>query len=199
MLLLRTPLNLCGLVFFHQISVSLEPEEGEWKIGLYKEPNQSSARVGDLVVRFKLKKGFSLLFEPSSTDKAVSFTPDLLDRDWGYGPYFHLTALAEKDGWVLFPRHPFPSKVWGNIGEAIKNYDRKFLEKGVIYKFGDRSIVVLKLNHDSIVFRDEQPRDMWCKDNRPPLKDYKEETVSHNDLYDTNQHLILKIKYTRGC
>lgn len=177
------------------------PKEGRWVVTLHESPSTKSSKLGQITIVFKKGSGFSFVYTPSSgTNKKVPFKPDLYDSDWGYGPFFHQTVLSLKNGWALLPKVPLEEKAWANLTSVLGEYDLKTIVQGMIYKLDDRSIYIIKIDKNSISVRDEQEVDMWCKGGTPPPhKKFTPETIPFSDLYDSDEHLKLKVKYTRGC
>lgn len=172
-----------------------------WNIPLYASPDFASKQSGKLVVTVEPGKPLSLAYHPSVSGKPISFTPDLYDPDWGYGPYFHHTVREYRDHWTALPPDPFPSTVWINTSHSL-NYQH-FISPipGYIYLLDKQEDVVLvKKDSDAFYFRPPQPADMWCEaGDPPPIKPVPLRRIPIAKLYDKRGHLRLTVKYTRGC
>jgi hypothetical protein len=164
-----------------------------------REPDPGAERLGTIIVSAVPGSGLTAHYLPVGESRAQAFTPDLCDRDWGYGPYFHQTILEREDGWFLLPEDPFPEAVWVEIGRAGEpRVERPYAGEVVGTAAGD--MVVLEVVDGSVRVRPEQPADMWCDEgDPPPLEPFKETILTPADLYDQKGHLTIRPKYLRGC
>ena len=170
-----------------------------WAIPTFLKPNTASTKTGEILIEITPGMGFKISYQPKGKE-AISFTPDLYDPDWGYGPYFHQTVLEVKGDWVLLPKIPFHQPVWINASKLIGQKDILALKVGGIYWLNKKEIVIVKKTKSGVFLRPEQRADMWCEGGEPPpIKSVKPDWVSNELLYDKNGHLKLTIVYTRGC
>jgi hypothetical protein len=170
-----------------------------WHIPLSETPGMTAAS-GWIVITATPGEGLAAAYVDREKTSSISFTPDLYDQDWGYGPYFDQTFLDYSNGWFLLPRGPFPVPLWANIGWTIGEENIRAVVPGEVYLLGDRSIVIERVALEEISAREEEPRDMWCEEGVPPQRS-KGSTFSFRpeDIISPDGHLLLKLKYTRGC
>jgi hypothetical protein len=173
-------------------------------------PSDEAASAGSLLVVATPGQGLRAFFVPSKGGLATEFRPDLFDGDWGYGPYFHQTFLERRATWFRLPEGPLPKGTWINatqLGDGEETTrgnpagpELELLEAEDIVStpFGD--LFILGIEGGVVRARLEQDADMWCKDGTPPpLKPSQERRIPLSDLYTPAGHLLLHIKYTRGC
>lgn len=164
-------------------------------IPLYDQPGEEQA--GALHIAYTPGQGMSGAYTRGGM--LTPFTPSVYDADWGYGPWFHATLLEEKDGgWKRIALPDGVGVVWVNLPDAEP---LDFLwDEGKVYKFGDRSIVMLSADTAHLEMRDAQPVDMWCgQGKRPVLQDYTAQLVDISVLYDAGCNLRLSPAHPRGC
>ncbi len=170
-----------------------------WIIQAYKSPRNTSEKVGGLSITVKPGSSFVASFKDNK-GKIRDFEPDLYDQDWGYGPFFHQTVLERKHDWIRIPIRSLDTPIWINPRDRIRNLDIITVAEGVVYMLNAESIVITKQEGDTVFFRIEQQSDMWCNDGTPPKLNASEvKQINIQQLYDSRNHLILDIKYKRGC
>jgi len=168
------------------------------RIDVRKDPDPLSPLLGQIEIIAKPGEGLSAVWRTLHSSRP--FKPDLYDADWGYGPYFHMTALSHRDSWFLLPRNPLPDAGWIDINQLTEAPDFKKIAPGEVYMFADESITITNIEKNTITFRDEQPADMWCQSGEPPqmyLRHLRKFRIS--ELFNKDCHLKLTVKYTRGC
>jgi hypothetical protein len=169
-------------------------------VRLWTGPSDTAASAGSLVVIATPGKGLRGMFVPAKGGAAAEFQPDLFDRDWGYGPYFHETFLERRETWFRLPDEPFPSGTWINAADFGGEPEVRLLESEEIVSspFGD--LVVLGIEGSVLRARPQQDADNWCQPgDPPPLRTWQELRISVSELYTPTGHLRLRKKYTRGC
>jgi len=183
---------------------------------LYREADRESPLVGQLLIVRRPEEPTSAHFLPLDSLEARLFVPDLYDPDWGYGPpWFHQTLLERRGSWYRLPRRPFPEPVWVELGRQgrdvqvfrLKDHaDRVYTalgslaeREGVVSPEG--GTVVVSIGSETIRLRPEEPWDMPCglEVRSPPPDPRPGVEVSMADLYDEDLHLLLRVRYTRGC
>ena len=170
-----------------------------WIIQAYKSPRNTSEKVGEILITVKPGSSFIASFKDNKR-KIRDFEPDLYDQDWGYGPFFHQTVLERKEDWIKIPIKSLDTPVWINPRDNIKYLDIITITEGVVYILDAESIVITKKEGDTVFFRIEQQSDMWCNTGTPPKLNASEvKKINIEQLYDSHKHLILDIKYRRGC
>lgn len=174
------------------------PPTRQWALPLWEEPEDESLLVGTLIIDFSAEKGLTARFQPNG-GRAVPFVPDLYDPDWGYGPWFHHTVLETKGGWAKFPKNPFPTPVWVNLDAVFGDVAPISVYPGEVYVFNGKNVVITEMVGDRILMRPEQPADMPCEGNEPPLKEVEPTVLHRSDLFDADGHLKLTVAHMRGC
>jgi hypothetical protein len=168
--------------------------------GLYADPDESSVRVGDLVVAAVPGRGLSAHFRPSGGSETQPFVPDLFLQDWGYGTYFHQTIARQQGDWFQLPSGPWEEFVWLYRPDQRDQSLIIAVQAGDILEMGGRSMFVLAAEADALSLRDEQAADLWCEEGEPPPLVPDEPTRrSRVELLDGNGHLIIRPKYLKGC
>jgi hypothetical protein len=163
-------------------------------------PSDQTSHRGDLVVVALPGKGLQSFYVNVSGGAAAAFSPDLVDGDWGYGPYFHETVVERRDTWVRLPEGPFPQRAWLNMSELSSEPNLLWLDAGSIVTSPLGDLFIIAIENGAVRAREEQQRDMWCEaEPRPPLEPFKELRLGTDALYTATGHLTLRIKYTRGC
>ena len=176
----------------------LEPRQ--YEIKLHAEPHASAGAIGTIVVEATPGSGLRAFFRPTTGAPATEFVPDLFDVDWGYGPYFHQTLLEQRGPWFLLPADPLPRPAWVNLREFGDDANLRPVEVGDIVTGPLGDLFVLGVETGSLRARPEQQADMWCEgDDPPPLNPHTEVLIPPDELYSKSGHLLVKIKYTRGC
>lgn len=169
-------------------------------VPLRSAPDITAAVVGELVIQATPGEGLRAYYRPATGQRETEFVPDLFDADWGYGPFFHQTALERRGTWFLLPSVPFSQAVWVNASDFTSEPDVRLLEVGEIIKIAGQDLVFLGLDHGVARTRAEQSADMWCEEGEPPaLKPSPEIRVPVEKLYRPTGHLLVDIKYKRGC
>jgi hypothetical protein len=168
-----------------------------WSINVHSEPSKNSPKLGEIQITVTPGSSFQASIK-SKNNKLIEFTPDLYDQDWGYGPYFHQTILKQKE-WFEVAIPGVNSFAWINPKADIQYIDIKTIEIGQVYTFNSNSIVIVKIDNGSIKYRIENKSDMWCDVGTPPkVPDGEVKSINISDLIN-NGHLLLDIKYKRGC
>jgi hypothetical protein len=187
---------------------SREREECETKdptprvqlIQLRDGPSQTARPRGSLLLMAIPTRGLRSYFIPAAGGVGTPFQPDLFDADYGYGPYFHMTFLERRGTWFRLPQDPFLNQSWVNAADLGSDFEVKELqvEDIVTGSYGD--LIILGIEQGVVRARPEQEADMWCDaEPVPPLKPWKELRIPFRDLYSPTGHLVVRIKYTRGC
>jgi hypothetical protein len=169
-------------------------------VPLWAGPSEKAAAAGLLLVTAVPGEGLRSWFVSSEGGTATEFQPDLFDRDWGYGPYFHQTFVERRGAWFRLAEEPFLKGTWINAARLGDQPNLQLLESEQIVSspFGD--LFVLGIERDVLRARPEQEADMWCKaGNPPPLAPWRELRIPIRDLYTPNGHLVVHKKYIRGC
>lgn len=178
-----------------------------WRIAVRKEPDVDSEEICVIEITATPQDesipdsqvGLTATFRPTASGKPIPFVPDLFDRDWGYGPWFHQTVLDRKDHWFRLPKNPLPEHGWISTDDLGEEPHVVRLQVGTVYHFDDRSITIVGSDADTVQIRDEQRGDYFCGDDPPPIEPAHIARIPYKDLYDKDGHLRLKVKYTRGC
>lgn len=172
----------------------------QYVIHLRSAPHETAASEGALVIVAMPGHGLRAYYRPARGGPVAEFVPDLFDGDWGYGPYFHQTFLERRGAWFLLPAVPLPKPAWVNVSEIANEPQVRLLETGEIIKTPRGDLVVLGMERGVLRARPEQEADMWCEaGDPPPLKPSKEVRIPVGELYSPTGHLLVGIKYTRGC
>lgn len=167
-------------------------------------PSADASHLGEIIVVALPGKGLRAF--ASAGRLAEQFTPDLYDSDWGYGPYFHQTILGCHGTWC---RVPVPgigaawinSQDWTDIApSAWEGRMKRTVSAEDIITTSRGDMVVLGVENDVLRARPEQESDMWCQGGEPPALDaWYEIRIPFDQLFDSQGHLLIKYKYTRGC
>jgi hypothetical protein len=167
---------------------------------LYIEPDESSRRIGDLIVAAVPGRGLSSLFRAAGSRQATLFTPDLFLQDWGYGPHFHQTVSAQSRDWYKLPRGPWNSAAWLRRESESTHSSVIAVQSGDIIEMSGSGWYVVAAEPDALVLRVEQPADLWCEEGDPPALTPSESTrFSRAELLDSDGHLVFRPKYLKGC
>ena len=74
------------------------------------------------------------------------------------------------------------------------------LEVDEYVRISGRDLVFLGFEHGLARVRPEQDADMWCEGGEPPaVKPSPEIRIPVGELYSPTGHLLVDIKYKRGC
>jgi len=169
-------------------------------VRLFKGPSDNAPSAGALRIVAMPGAGLRAFFVRAEGGTPMEFKPDLFDNDWGYGPYFHETYLERRGTWFQLPKGPFPSGTWFDASSFGTEPEVKLLEAGEIVSSPSRDLFVVGIEPGVLRARLEQPADMWCGDgDPPPLKRFKELRIPYTRLYSATGHLLIHVKYTRGC
>jgi hypothetical protein len=169
-------------------------------IQLRSGPQETATSEGALIILATPGQRLRAYYQPARGGRETEFVPDLFDADWGYGPYFHQTFLERRGTWFLLPAVPLPRPTWVNASEFTNEPNVRALEKGEIIKIARENLVVLGIERGVLRARKEQGADMWCQaGNPPPLKPSTEVRIPVGKLYSPTRHLLVDIKYKRGC
>jgi hypothetical protein len=172
----------------------------QYSIRLRSAPQDSATSEGALVIVATPGQGLRAYYRPVGGGPMAGFVPDLFDADWGYGPYFHQTFLERQGTWFLLPAVPLPRPAWIDASEFTNEADVRGLTIGDVIKTPRGDLVVLGLERGVLRARPEQDADMWCKEgDPPPLKPSMEIRIPVEELYAATGHLLVGIKYMRGC
>jgi len=185
-----------------------------WSLPLHEGPDATSTSRGSLLIVATPGEPVRPLILAKGEAEAVPFVPDLYDPDFGYGPWFHQTLLAEKDGWYLLPfGPPLAGRAWLELRRIDERPEIFPLQSERIYWASGRlaerpaiaspvgATVVVSVDEDAVLLRPERPADMACGEE-VPADDGEEPApvrVPFHELYDEAGHLLLRIRYTRGC
>ena len=175
-----------------------------WEIDLYQQSDRTSKHVGTIQIEFSRAptQGFKAFFQKTaSTSPLFMISPHLYDPDWGYGPYFHLTILDRADGLVKVQFSDDIGAVWGDFQKTFgsKNIVFHYLDRGGIFSYSGDSIVIERLNNDSLIVRKEQPADMACGSDHLQFTPYKTYLIHKKDWITPAGRSMFNEIYTRGC
>jgi hypothetical protein len=169
-------------------------------VPLWSGPGTASTPSGSLLLLAEPGIGIRTLYVAPTGGKPVAFRPDLFDGDWGYGPYCHQTFLDHKGDWFQLPADPFPTPLWVNLKDLGEGATIQLVDSERILEGPRGDLKVLRIEADALVVRPEQEADMWCDlPPAPPLKPWTERRIPRRALYSKTGHLVISIKYTRGC
>jgi len=169
-------------------------------IRLFRDSTTTASSAGAIVLVATPTIGLRAFFVPNAGGAATEFKPDLFDADWGYGPYFHETFLERRGTWFLLPERPFLKGSWFNSTDLESEPEIRVLEPGEIVTGPQGDLYILAVEPQGLRVRPEQDADMWCGEARQPtLKPFKEVRIPYRQLYNATGHLLLHVKYTRGC
>jgi len=167
---------------------------------LHTKPDESSPRIGDLVVVAVPGRGLTAHFRAAGSTTGIGFRPDLFLQDWGYGPYFHQTITQREGDWFRLPPDPWEGPVWLHRGSESARPAVLFVQAGDIVEMQGDGMYVVAAEADALLLRPEQPADLWCEEGEPPPLVLSEPTrYSRRELVDSRGHLIVRPKYLKGC
>jgi hypothetical protein len=163
-------------------------------------PAKNASAAGDLMLEAVPSQGLRAFYVPPDAGAAVPLTPDILDTDWGYGPFFDHSIVERRGSWVRLPEGPLPPEAWLDVGDLGADRTVIWLEPGDIVESPRGDLYVLEVVNDRVRARPEQERDMWCHgEPQPPLAPFREFWLDRSDVYTSTGHIRLRPKYTRGC
>lgn len=160
-------------------------------------PANTASIIGEIIISASVEHGLSAKWK-SKAGNATDLHADVYDGDFGYGPYFDFTLQKTVGTWGLFAKNPLPDSSWVDLSQLSETPPIKTPTEG-IYVFGGKSIVILEETETTLSFRDEQDSDMACDGSLPNIKPFKIQTIKNEQLFDSNCHLKLDVKYKRGC
>jgi hypothetical protein len=167
---------------------------------LHSEPDASSSLIGDVIVVAVPGRPLSAHFRPAGSREGTPFTPDLFLQDWGYGPYFHHTVLAQQGDWFQLPPDPWEQHVWLHRERESESSSVIAVQPEDIIEMNGSSWYVVGAEPDALLLRAEQPGDLWCEPGDPPPTQPAEPTRrSRAELVDSRGHLVFRLKYLKGC
>ena len=73
------------------------------------------------------------------------------------------------------------------------------VQPGEVYRLDGEDVVITDMTGDRVSLRPEQPADMPCGEDVPPIKDVAGSVIGRADLLDADGHLKLTVAYMRGC
>gem|GEM_PF-2502006 len=186
-----------------------------WILPLHEGPGPSTPSLGSLIIVATPGEPVRPMVLPEGEVEAVPFDLDIYDPDFGYGPWFHQTLLAEEDGWYLVPAEPLGGPVWVGLEQAIPRPEIFRLQPDWIYQTRgelagrpgvaspDGATTLVSVETDGVLLRPRLHRDMPCGLDEPEeeqdVADPVPVRVPFADLYDESGRLLLRIRYTRGC
>ena len=166
---------------------------------LHREADASSPLLGELVVAAVPGRGFSAHFRAAGSSRTVPFEPDLYLQDWGYGPYFHQTVVAQEGDWFGLPSDPWDGPAWVHRGSEARDLVMR-VHAGDIIEFEGQGSYVVEAESDALVLRREQPADMWCEaGDAPPVVAAPSRRVPRAALSDSVGRLSFRPRYLKGC
>lgn len=169
---------------------------------LHRAPSRDSTVVGTLLVTAVPDRGLTAAFLPVGAYRAIPFVPDLYDPDWGYGPWFHQSVLAARDGWVELPADPWPEPVWLEPEILFDGRTLRQVTAGDILTTPRGDMVVEGIEANGIRIRPEQPWDGPCESEEKPSGRRETPTaflMANDELRTTAGHFRFSLKYLRGC
>ena len=174
---------------------------------LRADPDERAVKVGE--IQMDLGGGGGLRYRyVNRSGVAVPFQPDSYDGDWGYSSIYH-TALRRSGDWVQLPRRPFPEPVWihlrdlGAPAEVIPIQSLHVIDLRTVPFTG--SALIVGIDASEVRIREEIPSDMPCSEEfsegqiREAEQKARSLTMPLRELFDSDRHLLLAVKYSRGC
>jgi hypothetical protein len=172
----------------------------QYLIDLRDDPREAAASEGTLVIRATPGQRLRAYYRSAHGGREREFVPDLFDADWGYGPYFHQTFLERRGTWFLLPAGPLSRPGWVNMGEPHVRLLRELHETRDVIMTPNGDLVVIGMDRRVLRARPAQKADQWCEaGNPPPLEPWSEIRIPVQKLYNAAGHLLVDIKYKRGC
>lgn len=174
------------------------PDAVEAEVDVFEAPDEKSKKIG------KLKFSYRDSLYVSFVDTEEKYHPLSIDvHDTDSSVAYH-TVLEKKGDWLKLPRSPFPKDVWIRMpgaGQRVRAIDRfGVLEVNTPTYSG--GVVLDKIEGGFYVGRREDDHfDNPCIPGNKKTKTPKMGTlrIPIQELFDQNQHIRAKIKYTRGC
>jgi hypothetical protein len=167
---------------------------------LRSEPDESSTRIGALIIVADPGRGLSAHFHPSGSGETISFVPDLYLRDWGYGPFFHHTFAQRQGDWFQLPRGPWERPAWLHRPSEQQRPSIIHVQAGDIIELRGSGMYVVEAESDALSLRSEQPADLWCGEGVPPaLVAEAPIRLTREQLLDLDGHLMFRLRYLKGC
>lgn len=196
------------------VALELDRTPVVWRIPLHVAPFELSETIGVLEGRSDARNLAVFSFVPNHGDPV----PVELD-DVDYDEAILHTALAQRGGWVLLPRRPWPAPVWvrvsgdsepldvgifymGSTVEAVSVADGRIVE---LEPDSERGYLLLAFEGGQARIREEVASDMACEEEPAPekrpreLRGARQFLLPMAALQDADGHLIIKAKYTKGC
>jgi hypothetical protein len=170
-------------------------------VPLFAAPDAQAAVAGSLEIVATPGEGLRVYFIRSKGATPVEFTPDLFDPDYGYGPYFHETFLEQRGTWFRLPGDPFAPGTWIDAADFGDDPHVRLLEAGDVVSSPRGDLSVVAMEGDQLRARPEDPSASPCNaDRQPPTVHATGDLrIPIRELYDANGHLLVHLKYTRGC
>jgi hypothetical protein len=170
-------------------------------------PDEGAAKLGE--IQMYLLAGGPLRYRyVNRSGVAVPFDPDSYDGDWGYSSIYH-TALRRSGDWVQLPRRPFPEPVWidlrdlGALAEVKPIQSFHVIDLRTVPFTG--SALIVGIDASQVRIREEIPSDMPCGEEfseeqiREAEQKARSVTMPLRELFDSDGHLLIAVKYSRGC
>lgn len=175
-------------------------EEKTLRLILRSAPSERATAEGAIIVRATPGAGLRAFYQAADAEEPKEFVPDLFDRDWFYGPYFHQTFLERQGDWFLLPATPHHNAAWVNLHHVSSQPQVHLLAADSIVTSPQGDLMILGVERDHLRVRAEQPADLWCEEgNPPPLQPGTEFKLPVEELYTAEGHLTIAVKYMRGC
>lgn len=169
-------------------------------VSLHVAPDVTSSRLGELIVIAVPGRGLSAVFRGDRGDSTVPLRPDLEFQDWGYGPLFHQTFAERRGEWYRLPGGPWEGSAWALLPDDAAQARVLSLAPDEIIEIAGRGMVVVAVEADALLLRREQPADHWCDEASPPPRIADEPVrVARTDLVDDRGHLLIGLRYLKGC
>lgn len=179
-----------------------------WELGVYEGANAKSKFLGKILVTGTPGKGLEALYKPVAGSQ-IKLPSDSKETDWGYSSFFEFTVSKVAGDWIQLPKRPFVKPVWINIKKDWSKKDApemppepRELETDTVYSAGSLGdIVITNFSGKEFRYRKENRNDMSCGESKVKVApaDLREFVRPITDLYDKDGHLIVWIKYSRGC
>ena len=168
---------------------------------MYAEIDITSEILGRFDVRASFHDGLEAFYTDLRADgkrKPASPHIDLGFND-GYGEWFYWTVLDLEGNWVEL-QVPGGDKLWANFGAAFDgDVNFKFLEKGEIWRYEERNIVIEHINVDSLIVKFEQEADFHCGNHKARFKPYTAFEIPADKWIDVEGRSRFDVVYSRGC
>jgi len=169
-------------------------------VRLKTAPNRQGRPGGDLIIESTPGKGLRAYYVPAEGGAAVPLIPDILNSDWGYGPFFHHSIVERRGSWLRLPEAPLPKGTWLDMSDLGPAANPTWLAPEDIVESPLGDLYIIDVANGRVRARPEQEGDMWCDaDPPPPVAPFRALSLGASDLYTSTGHLRLRLKYTRGC